>query len=83
MLHSVYRLMTSTTSVNALCISELKFGLVLSQVDTVSLFICTVIYLHLGFSSSHGFAYRVPITFGVTLGIMLSMVYVVLYMQDR
>ena len=53
------------------------------QVDAVSLFICVVIYLHLGFSNSHAHALRVPITFGVTLSVMLCMVYAVLYMQDR
>ena len=53
------------------------------QVDAVSLIICVIIYLHLGFSSGHGYAYRVPLTFGLTLTVMLSIVYTVLYMQDR
>ena len=53
------------------------------QVDAVSLIICVIIYLHLGFSSGHGYAYQVPLTFGLTLAVMLTIVYTVLYMQNR
>lgn len=53
------------------------------QVDTISMIICVVIYLHLGFASSHGYAFRVPLTFGVSLTIMLAILFTVLCQHNR
>jgi len=41
------------------------------------------IYLRLGFSSGHAYAYKVPVTFGLTLCCLLALLGVVLCVQDR
>lgn len=46
------------------------------QVDTISIMISAIIYLNLGFSSSHNFARRIPVTFCLTLGVHLGFIYV-------
>ncbi|KAL0025427.1 hypothetical protein WJX79_009538 [Trebouxia sp. C0005] len=53
------------------------------KVDAVSLMMSVGIYLRLGFSSSHAYAYKVPVTFGLTLCFLLSLLGGVLYRQDR
>ncbi len=53
------------------------------QVDAVSLMMAVGIYLRLGFSSGHAYAYKVPVTFGLTLCCLLALLGVVLCVQDR
>jgi len=53
------------------------------QVDAVSLMMAVGIYLRLGFASSHAYAYKVPVTFGLTLCFLLSLLAGVLCVQDR
>ena len=51
--------------------------------DALSLGIAVIIYLNLGFSSGHAYASRVPITFGLTLAMLLSCLYATIFMKDR
>lgn len=53
------------------------------QVDAVSLMMAVGIYLRLGFASGHAYAYKVPVTFGLTLCFLLSLLAGVLCLQDR
>lgn len=53
------------------------------QVDIISIVISMIIYLNLGFSATHAFASRVPITFSLTLVVHLCLLYFMYFHAQR